>query len=231
MRQLVPLAVVLTLLWGTPERASAKDGGPSSTHPLQGPPILCVPGIFDDGSVMESLARTLESRLKRPTVILELSPADGSVPMAELAQQIRQRAHELALENGGQRIDLVAFSMGALASRIYIQEQGGKDIIRTWVSISGPHRGSTWAFFHPNAGGRDMRPDSPLLRRLNADPDPWGDVRVFSFWTPWDLMVVPAESSRLPGATNQKVNVALHPLMLHDPEVAGLVVGALSQTE
>ena len=38
---------------------------------------------------------------------------------------------------------------------------------------------------------------SDLIRDLNSDEDPWGDVLVYSFYTPYDWIVVPASTAIL----------------------------------
>jgi triacylglycerol lipase len=73
-----------------------------------------------------------------------------------------------------------------------------------------------------------MRPDSDLLRELNRDVETLGRVDVTSIWTPLDLMIVPAHSSRLPVGREVLVAAPLHALMLHDPRSLRAVAEALS---
>jgi triacylglycerol lipase len=83
------------------------------------------------------------------------------------------------------------------------------------------------AYLSWNAGGRQMRPGSTFLQELNSEPDPWGNVKVFSFWTPYDRTVLPPKSSILSGAQNRAFNVLIHPWMLSDREVIDAVTDAL----
>src|SRR5262249_55564190 len=93
-----------------------------------------------------------------------------------------------------------------------------------FVSISGPHAGTANAYALPLAGVREMRPGSDLLTDLARDADPWGEVEVHCFWTPFDLMVVPAQSAILPGARSvQRFPVAIHRWMLTDARVISAV--------
>jgi triacylglycerol lipase len=109
-------------------------------------------------------------------------------------------------------------------SRYWIQRLGGRARVRRFVSISGPHAGTANAYALPFAGVRDMRPGSALLTDLARDADPWGEVEVHCFWTPFDLMVVPARSAILPGArTVQRFPVAMHRWMLTDARVISAV--------
>jgi len=123
----------------------------------------------------------------------------------------------LRSEHGSEKVDLGGFSMGALVSRTYLQLRGGKHVVRRFVSISGPQRGTLSAHALPFAGTRDMRPGSELLALLAADPDPWGPCEVHVLYTPFDLMILPARSSELPGARSTTViPVPLHRFMIED---------------
>jgi len=118
--------------------------------------------------------------------------------------------------------------MGALAARYFLQKLGGKHIVRRFVSISGPHHGTVNAWLRPGAGCRQMRPNSRFLQDLNRDPDPFGEVEVFSFYTPYDLMILPSRSSILNGARNHAFKVWLHPLMTFDHKVIEAVARSLA---
>jgi len=72
-----------------------------------------------------------------------------------------------------------------------------------------------------------MRPGGRFLSDLNAGGGRWGDLEVFSFWSPLDLVVIPATSSVLANAHNQAFRVALHSRMLSDDRVIEAVIQAL----
>jgi triacylglycerol lipase len=158
----------------------------------------------------------------------DLRPSDGRVPISELARQVAEHADALRRESDAQSIDILGFSMGALATRCYLQQAGGRQHVRRFISISGPHAGTWTAFGLPFAGVRDMRPQSALLRALEADIDPFGAVEVHCIYTPFDLMIVPATSSVLRGAHSvHRLPVALHRWMIRDPRVLDLVAQLL----
>jgi triacylglycerol lipase len=103
--------------------------------------------------------------------------------------------------------------------------------VRRFVSVSGPHHGTLTAYLGRNAGTRQMRPGSRYLRQINAAEGEWGDMEVFSFWSPLDLVVIPATSSVLEGAQNRSFTVAQHHLMLSDDKVIEAVVQALADAD
>jgi triacylglycerol lipase len=167
-------------------------------------PVLLVHGIWDTGSELAALRREIERR-------------------GRLVEALRR-------ESGHGRIDLVGFSMGALVSRTYIQREGGRETVRRFVSISGPHAGTLGAQVLPLEGVRDMRPGSALLRDLASDAEPWGDVEVHVLYTPFDLMILPPRSSELRGArTTTRIPVLLHRLMIVSPRATGAVADRLGE--
>ena len=192
-------------------------------------PVLLVHGIFDTGDSLGPMRAALLGAGVRRVATVDLEPNDGSAKVAELGRQVELGAQALLKEAGATRLDVVGFSMGALVTRFWMQRLGGKGQVRRFVSISGPHRGTVSAWFVPRAGVRDMRPNSALLQDLASDPDPWGDAEVHCFWTPYDLMILPAKSSVVPHAHGvHKFFVALHRWMVTDARVLDAVACVLT---
>ncbi len=192
------------------------------------PPVLLVHGIDDDARKLAPLAAWLSQAGFRDVQSVELKPNNGDAPISVLATQVAEAAASLRARTGSARLDVVGFSMGALVTRYYLQRLEGRSHVRRFVSISGPHAGTLMGWLRANPGARDMRPGSELLRGLASEAAPFGDVQVFSLWTPLDLMIVPASSSRLEGARERTVPVILHPLMVQDGRVLRAVEEALS---
>jgi triacylglycerol lipase len=192
-------------------------------------PVLLVHGLWDTAGRLAPLVEGLRARGIEPLATVDI-PNHGGVPFEQLGELVRARADALLAEHGARQLDLVGFSMGALACRYYLQRCGGRDRTRRFVSISGPHRGTLTAYSLPLAGIRQMRPGSALLADLERDPAPFGDVAVHCVYTPYDLMIVPATSSVLPGALSvHRIPVPVHRWMIRDPRVhdtvAQLLVG------
>jgi len=190
-------------------------------------PVVLVHGIWHQGGQLAAMARALEGE-GREVAVVDLDPNDGSAPIPDIAAQVRGRADRLRDETGAAAIDLVGFSMGALVSRYVVQRLEGHRITGCFVSISGPHGGTWTAHLSRQPGARQMRPGSPLLQDLDADPDPWRGVRVTSIWSPLDLMIVPARTPRLPDARELRIPVPLHALVPSDRRVVRAVVETLT---
>ena len=190
--------------------------------------VLIVHGIWDSALRIDPLASALRARGFTDVHAFDLVPNDGRARIEELAEQVAREADAICQRPATPQLDLVGFSMGALIARYYLQRLGGKQRVRRFVSISGPHAGTLTAYGLPFAGVRQMRPNSALLRELQLDPDPFGSVQVHCLFTPWDLMIVPPRSSVLPGAHSvHSLPVRLHRWMLTDPRVLDQVASLL----
>lgn len=190
-------------------------------------PVLLVHGIDDTHRVFDSLAPKLKAAGWRVETI-DMVPNNGDASLAVLAEQVRERVERMRAATGASRVDLVAFSLGGIVSRYYLQRLGGASQVQRFVTISSPHAGTLMGYARWNQGARELRRGSAFLTDLNRD---WSEtakrVRVTSVWTPLDLMIVPANSSELAGARNLTVPVALHPLMLVDNRCHVVVLEAL----
>lgn len=194
------------------------------------PPILIAHGIWDSEARISPLCDGLRARGFAHVRAFTFEPRDGRGALASLAQQIQREADQLRAQHDADRVDLVGFSMGALTSRYYIQRLDGKRAIRRFISISGPHRGTLTAYGLPFDGVRDMRPGSALIRDLESDADPWGEVEAHCIYTPLDLTIIPATSSELRGArTTHRIAVGVHRWMIRDPRVLDLTAKLLLQ--
>lgn len=192
---------------------------------VQRNPVLLVHGIFDTGKVFHKMLPYLQQ--KGCTVYdLDLEPNDGYVGLDQLAQQVADYIN--ATFPPEQPIDLVGFSMGGVVSRYYMQRLGGIDRVQSFITISSPHHGTWIAYCNFGLGCVQMRPDSNFLQDLNRDVDILKQVNFTSIWTPYDLMIVPANSSRLPVGTEVIVPVLTHARMLTDIRSLAAVAEALS---
>jgi triacylglycerol lipase len=191
-------------------------------------PTLVVHGLLDNERRIAPLCEGLRRHGVAHVHSFDLRPNDGRAPIAVLGAQVRAFALELRERYACERIDVVGFSMGALASRYFVQREGGRELVRRFVSISGPHAGTLTAFALRRPGALDMRPDSTLLRDLAADSDPYGEVEVHCVYSRFDLMVVPARTALLPQAqSTREIPALVHRLLVHDRRVHAHVASLL----
>ena len=99
------------------------------------------------------------------------------------------------------------------------------------INVSAPNKGTLSAYSLPFAGIKQMRPQSEFLADLNSDVESALEkVRVTWIWTPYDLMIFPADSTRLPIGREVKIPVLVHAWMLGDHRVIEAVAEALQKT-
>jgi triacylglycerol lipase len=186
--------------------------------------VVLVHGIDDSGSVFGHL----ESDLRRAgfsVVCVDLQPSDGRAELETSAEQLR-KAVDCSL-SPGERYSMVAFSMGGLIARHYLQFLGGCDRVDALYTISCPHHGTLCAYLRRGRGVSQIRPGSPFLRALAATQQRLAGISLTSCWTPFDLAIVPARSSFWMLARNKTFPVPLHPWMLKSRQVRRDVVNSL----
>lgn len=199
------------LLAGSARSAALPVQPPASAG---GRRVLLVHGINDTARSMRRIQWMLEARGWQVRAI-SLQPNDASVPFDVMARQLAAFAD--ASFPRGQKFDLVAFSMGGLVSRYYLQKLGGRAHVRRFVTISTPNHGTIWAWLSGRSGVKEMRPGSAMLRELNGEADQLRPLDYTSIYTPLDLTILPASSSRMAVARNVIAWCPLHPLMVCMP--------------
>jgi len=210
------IAVMAVILASCGERATVDTARPV---------VIFVPGIWDTGGKFDRMAEAL-GKAGWQTYEVALAPNDGSVSLVRLAKDLRK------FVNGklgwGRRFDIVAFSMGGLVARSYVQRMGGLARVDHFVTISTPNNGSATADLGNLPGFLEMQPDSDFLRDLNRDAKRLSKTLFTSIWTPLDLVVVPADSARLPVGSEVKLTVLTHNWMMTDSRVIKAVLAALA---
>jgi len=180
---------------------------------------VLVHGIFNTSRRFKVMQTEFEAR-GHQCIVPSLTPSCGRQGLEQLAIQLKNHV-DRTLGATDKKICLVGFSMGGLVARYYLQVLGGYKVTRQFFSIATPHHGSYWAHGIPLKGVRQMRPGSDFLHELQSGSSCLQDVQCVSYWTPFDLMIVPATSSIWDKAENIKVNVIAHHLMVKDARVIG----------
>ncbi|MHC5723668.1 MAG: esterase/lipase family protein [Nostoc sp.] len=186
----------------------------------QSNPVLLIHGIDDTETVFYQMRNYL-IQTGLSVYALNLVPNNGDVGLDELAKQVSD--YVTATFAPEQRLDLVGFSMGGIVSRYYVQRLGGINRVQRFITISSPHHGTVVAYASRRPGCVQMRPDSIFLKDLNSDAVILGQLDFTSIWTPYDLMIVPANSSQMSVGREVIVPIPLHPWMLTDSRSLAVV--------
>jgi len=186
--------------------------------------VLLIHGIFRKAYVFNRMVKYLKERgwdVHRFDVV----PNTSVVGLDRLAQQIKTYVDQNFAPD--QPIDLIGLSMGGLVSRYYVQRLGGLDKIQRFITIASPHHGTYMAYLLPFIGAIQMRPGSQFLADLNGDVQQLEKVKFSSLWTPYDFVIVPAQSSIMPVGTNIKLCVFPHAMMVRSTSTLVTVEKAL----
>jgi len=190
--------------------------------------VVLVHGFLNTGRWLRPLCRRLEAHghvCHAPT----LRPRDARDGIPDLSVKLAAAVEGLA--PAGAPLALVGFSMGALVARHYLQSLGGAPLTSAFFSIAAPYRGSINAYLYPGLGARQMRPGSPFLRSLEAGAGALAGLPVFTYRTPFDLMVVPSAGARIPGAPDRVSWSPIHSLLLLDRGLGEHIAAELAKLE
>lgn len=191
-------------------------------------PVLLVPGWFETGRDLAALRIHLMGSGWRAVETVTFEKATGS--NRDHAVELGAAIDEILERTGTSELDIVAHSMGGLATRWYLLGEDDPPVRRI-VFIASPHRGTLSAHFAWGEGRPEMMPDSPFLEALNTSAPVPADVEVITIRTSLDTHIVPGESATLPGVTDHLLCCPTHAGLLRDEEVFAIVRGFLEGGE
>ncbi len=192
-------------------------------------PLILVHGLWDNPNVFSDLVRKLEG-YDMPLMTPHLPHRLGRVPLKRLAQNLNvQIIERWGIETC---VDILGFSMGGLISRIWLQQLGGSRRTHRFISVGCPHRGTYTAQLVPSwllPGVADMKRGSPLISELDNDLLSIGDVTCSSFFSYWDLMVIPGWEAVLPMGEQRPLSVRSHRNLISHPVALDTLVNVILQ--
>jgi triacylglycerol esterase/lipase EstA (alpha/beta hydrolase family) len=223
----VVIAVVVVLSGRAPAPADQSRPGP----------VILVPGYGGDVASLADIAARLRGAGRSARV---LSLPGGGTGDLQAQAAVLQRAVATALRGGAPSVDLIGYSAGGVAVRLWASEDHHAATARRIVTIGSPQHGTTVAAAASvllgagcTGGCSQLQPGSALLDRLNADDETPSGPLWLSVWSTADQTVVPPSSASLAGADDLTVqSFCPHDRVSHsgeprDPAVIGLVVAAL----
>ena len=195
-----------------------------AVEPVQ-PNVVLVHGCWNNGRIFDPMMRVLEGE-GYTCFAPDLTPNDGRLGIRQLTEELAGKID--ARFGPSAPLVLVGFSMGGLVARDYVEHVAADSRrVRGVFLISSGGKGTLWANLSPHLGQRDMAVGSPFLHTLNADDAPWKTIPLHAYWTPLDLMIVPAVNSRWPGDRSTCVWCPAHPWMPRNREVIADIVWRL----
>ncbi|MET7717657.1 alpha/beta fold hydrolase [Streptomyces sp. NPDC005407] len=183
---------------------------PDAAHPQ---PVILVNGTFK--SMAENWA-VLSSRLAAEGYcVFAFDYGDmATAPIPDSAAQLRDFADTVRSRTGAKRVDLVGHSQGGMMPRYYVKFLGGATKVDDLVGIVPSNHGTSNPL--AIAAGATVCPacvdqtaGSPLLTKLNADPEAPAGPDYTQIATRYDEVVVPYTSAYLAGSDRYVTNVLL----------------------
>jgi len=193
-------------------------------------PVLLVPGWLDSAEDMATLRSRLAAEGWPPSWVRAVTFDDPAGSNKGHARELAAVVDRHLERTGAEALDIVAFSMGGLATRWYLLREGGAGKVRRVAFLASPHRGTLAAHLAWGESREEMLPESAFLDSLNAGRALPPDVEALTIRTPLDTHVLPGESATLPGVPDREVCCPTHSGLLSDPEALRIVVGFLSGT-
>lgn len=162
----------------------------------------------------------MEKKFKKEGIkcfIPTLKPIDARYGLEDLGKKLRDEInYHLGLDS---EIILLGFSMGGVVCRFYLQELGGVNRVKKFISISTPHHGSYLAYLYTGKGVKQLRPNSSFLRKLESTELSIEKLNLYSFRTSFDFLIIPNSSSVWDIAENKIYYSPFHSYMLFNPKV------------
>lgn len=176
--------------------------------------VVLIHGIWNTGRMFDPMAAALREQ-GYTCFAPDLRPNDGRNGIRDLSDKL---AGQINARFGPRRpLVLIGFSMGGIVARDYVENVvPDRRRVRGVFLLASAAKGTLWANLSPRAGQRQMAIGSPFLRELNARGASWRGITVHAYWTPLDLMVVPAANSRWPEGEATRIPCPVHPWMVRN---------------
>jgi len=226
---LAVLVLVGTLQSAVPVRvAEIAEVAPPGPRARVAVPVLLVPGWLDTARDLAALRIRFEAAGWSHVETLTFHDPTGS--NRDHAIEIDSVVTQMLAETGARQIDVVAHSMGGLATRWYLVTHDRAPVRRT-VFLGTPHHGTVTAHLAWGAGGEEMTPGSEFLQTLNSVPPVPAGVAALTVRTPIDTRVMPGESAMLEGVEDHSVCCPTHTGLIQDDEVFHIVIDFLERAD
>lgn len=155
------------------------------------PPLIFVHGLGGDRGNFLPMALYLSFKGRNRSYRIHFEKGQSITNMADaLAQFIK----DVKAVTGEEVVEIVAHSLGGIVARLALANNDMGKSVNTLITLGSPHKGTYAARYANTPVLRDIRPDSKLVKRLNETPLPT-NIKLFSFWSKNDLLVLPPESA------------------------------------
>ncbi|MEZ4316616.1 MAG: hypothetical protein R3F61_03910 [Myxococcota bacterium] len=155
-------------------------------------PVVLVHGYLGHPDMFRPLIRRLYQEGWK--TVARVGYPSTRLRLPQIVERIDAVARPLYEAHGP--IDVVAHSLGAFSTRAWLKEFGGADVVRRFVSLGGPHAGTSFFRLAPPNLWPVLDPHGYWVERLSGGPEPVDTIVVRARY---DQQVFPPERAALPG--------------------------------
>lgn len=177
--------------------------------------VVFLHGLFATAGVLRPLRAAIARHVGVHTAALTYLPGPGVPAIAARLGEITSAVP------AGARLHLVGHSLGGIVARWFALEAGDPRVVQT-ISLATPFAGVPRAAWLGVDTGRDLHPQSPVLRRILLHPEADG-IPHLSIVAGADNLVETPVSHALPGGDVLVMEGRGHNTLLFDDEVARAV--------
>jgi triacylglycerol esterase/lipase EstA (alpha/beta hydrolase family) len=211
------VALMLVTPLSFERRPRGRGGGPPERRP-----VLLLHGYLQHPANFLSLRRRLRRDGWAHVYTLRHAPMFGDIERS--AARLGSAIDRIREATGAPAVDVVAHSMGGLVARAYVRARGSASGIARLVTLGTPHQGThVFRRLAHDPMLVQMRPDSPLLRRLASDDPVPTLVECVAIYSTGDAVVVPPHNGYYKGAFNIEIAGTGHMSLLFSRRVYDLV--------
>lgn len=185
------------------------------------PPVLMVHGYMASADVLRPLARRLLTEGWHDVRLIAYPSLTAT--MEQILERIALDVITAAREHGG-KVDLVGHSLGAVACRVWLKLYGGDAHVRRFVSLGGPHAGTSLYRLVPSPVREVFDPRGPWVSLIGEGPEP---VPTTVIRARYDHQVFPPTRACIPGADEHIVEAHGHNGLLWSSQAHQAVIDAL----
>jgi len=227
VRRVRRTGLVLVLLFLVTAVAGGNAGAHPSAPATRPDPVLLVHGFDGSGASWHALVARLRAT-GYAAADIDAMTYDSHASNVAAGHAVAREVARLLARTRAARVDIVSHSMGAIASRYYLEDLGGAARVGAWASLGGVNGGTIWAYAcFAVVSCREMVPTSGLLAHLRGRLPRDTGTRYATWWSPCDEAIVPHRDAELPGARNTETACLGHSALKSDPTVLGQVLAFL----
>lgn len=193
-------------------------------------PVVLVPGWSDESDTLVPLRDAFVAAGWSPSAVEMVTFRDPVGSNRDHARELAEVVELLRERTGSDAVDVVAHSMGGLATRVYLGQEG-RDRVRRAVFVATPHRGTWLAHLAWGEGGDQMEPGNPFLLELAQVRGVPRGVEALTVRSKVDLHILPPESATLEGVPDVEICCPTHEGLLEHPEAFDAIARFLLRPE